>query len=328
MSKKESTITTRLCDKRKESLENWCSERGISLSAATRAGVELVYLMDTLEPSQMVSALEDGTIEDPSVGRRQDAPLQDKDSCSNEVDYNSISRNAVIDPGEADFSDTEVVSQNNRSKVLAGAIRWLDNHSHGEISGPPYSRCHLRRLATILFDPHTETVDKYIRQVSRTSVLHPHITLDERLCKLDAFQELRNDIAAHYYQRGETDVVFRNVAGEYEDAGTLSDLSGTYDPTQDEIVRKWYDGIPQYFRDRQESKRENAKYVQKILARDYGDKRYCYSSRRILSRLLAIGVDDGIWTATEARNLMQNHTPFSDVVKSGSLESAIWGSEE
>ncbi|SDE86685.1 hypothetical protein [Halorientalis regularis] len=326
MSKKESTITTRLCDKRKKSLENWCSEKGISLSEAARAGIELVYIMDELEPDQMVSALEDGTIEDSSVGRRQDAPLQDEDSCSSRVDYNNISRDAVVDPGEADFSDTEVVSQTNRSKVLAGAIRWHD--CHDEISGPPYSRYHLRQIATNLFDTSTETVDKYIHQLARKGVLHPHTTLDERLCSPEVVQELRNDIAAHYYERGATDAVFNDVAEEYEDTGTLSALSGTYDPTKGEIVRKWYDATPQYFRARQKSKQRNAEYVQKVLAREYDDKRYCYSSRRILSRMLAIGVDDGIWTPAEARDLMRNHTPFSDVVESGSLESAIWGTEQ
>lgn len=324
MTQRNATITTRLCDERKESLANWCTRNDVSLSEASRAGLELFYLLDTLQPDEIITVLEDGAIEDPSGNMHSPATNGDAiESETDELDYNNLSDDAVINPDEADFGDTDIVKQNNRIDVFGGVLRWYDQYKKDQ-----YWRYELREELTSLYSVTTETADQYIARAVDADLLHRNITLDPRLTSPGAVQELKHDVVEYYYDLGTDDAVMTGYGHAYDEVKSINDLSGTYHTGREKIGQNWFDKQFVYFRECSDAEQFNAEFVESSLEREFSDEIYNYSSKRILSRMLAIAVEDGIWSAREARRLMAERTPFDGVVPTGSVESRVWGSEE
>lgn len=123
--------------------------------------------------------------------------IDESENEPSESPYNSLDitdDTVTIRANDADFSDTSVVSKQNRPAVLMAHLRTLAQ----EQEAPGFDHQFIRNAACYLFGISEESADAYPHKLVAQQALYPQISADPLLINSDRVADLRQDIVSYF----------------------------------------------------------------------------------------------------------------------------------
>lgn len=235
-----------------------------------------------------------------------------------DTDYNelTLNHNRAIDPDEADFSDNDVLKESNKQRVivLKGILEYKKENDG--LASKFVSREDLASVIRTTFGVTSDdTVDSILNLASDFGVVKHGITNDPRL--IDSVQELRDDVVRGLELTGSSksaDEIDKRVH-------TIRELSGRWSTSRAKIVGKWFRAKDVFFLSGEEWEDTSLAHL-KALMKQAPDT---VGAHRVVTRLVAIAVSDGVITADGAAELRNDLTTWDSWFSTDGFESVLTG---